>query len=71
MKYRYTLLRIVRWWRSLWAKAGPVIYVTGADPTGEKDSTANIEAAIADAASRGGGVVVLPKGIYKLTRKIP
>ncbi len=49
---------------------GPVLDVTeppyGADPTGEADSTAAIQAAIDDAGAEGGGVVYLPAGTYRI-----
>ncbi|MCT2196848.1 discoidin domain-containing protein [Paenibacillus sp. p3-SID1389] len=38
-----------------------------ADPTGRTDSTRAIQQAIDDAAARGGGVVYLPKGTYRVT----
>ncbi|SMF34276.1 Endopolygalacturonase [Paenibacillus barengoltzii] len=38
-----------------------------ADPTGRTDSTRAIQQAIDDAAERGGGVVYLPKGTYRVT----
>lgn len=47
--------------------SGPVFNVVttyGADPTGSRDTTADIQAAINDAAAAGGGVVFLPAGIY-------
>jgi len=39
----------------------------GADPTGEADSTAAIQAALDAAGEAGGGVVELPAGTYKLS----
>ena len=49
---------------------GPVTDVTkppfSADPSGEKDSTAGIQAALDAAAKAGGGVVFLPEGTYRL-----
>lgn len=49
---------------------GPTLDVTdedyGADPTGEQDSTAAIQKAIDEAAGRGGGVVYLPEGTYRI-----
>ncbi len=48
----------------------PVFDVTapdfGADPTGERDSTAAIQKAIDRAAERGGGIVHLPEGTYRI-----
>ncbi|MDU4695875.1 MAG: glycosyl hydrolase family 28-related protein [Paenibacillus sp.] len=38
-----------------------------ADSTGRKDATLAIQQAIDDAAARGGGVVYLPKGTYRVT----
>lgn len=38
----------------------------GADPTGEQDSTAAIQAAIDAAASSGAGIVSLPEGTFKI-----
>lgn len=37
----------------------------GADPTGVKDATAAIQAALQAASAAGGGVVLLPKGTYR------
>jgi len=49
-------------------KKGPVFDVTqapyAADPTGTKDATAAIQAALDEAARSGGGVVYLPAGTY-------
>jgi hypothetical protein len=45
--------------------AGPEYPVVGADPTGNVDATAAFQAAI-DAASVGGGVVVIPSGLFRL-----
>jgi hypothetical protein len=39
----------------------------GADPTGQKDSTAAIQKAIDDAANAGGGVVPLPAGTFLIS----
>lgn len=39
----------------------------GADATGSEDATALIQKALDDAGQRGGGVVYLPKGTYKVT----
>lgn len=51
--------------------SGPVFNVTGApylaDPTGQQDATAKIQAAINAAGAAGGGVVFLPAGKYKLS----
>jgi hypothetical protein len=41
------------------------VTVTGADPTGESDSTAAIQSAL-DAAAGAGGVVLLPAGLYRV-----
>ncbi|PTX94032.1 hypothetical protein DB345_20960 [Spartobacteria bacterium LR76] len=50
--------------------AGPVIDVTQApyqaDPTGVKDSTSDIQAALDAAADSDGGVVFLPAGAYRI-----
>jgi hypothetical protein len=50
--------------------AGPVIDVTqppySADPDGKENSTAAIQAAIDEAGRRGGGVVFLPEGTYRI-----
>ncbi len=52
--------------------AGPVFDVTeppyGADSTGTVEATAAIQSAIDAAEEAGGGVVYLPKGIYKVRR---
>jgi hypothetical protein len=49
---------------------GPIFNVTqapfGADPSGAKDSTAAIQKAIDAAAEAGGGVVVLPEGLFRI-----
>ncbi len=47
---------------------GPVVSVVeqGADPTGETDSTAAIQAAIDQACLASGGRVVLPAGLYRV-----
>ena len=44
------------------------IHVTthGADPTGEMDSTASIQAALDEAGAAGGGVVWIPAGDYRI-----
>lgn len=51
--------------------AGPVFDVTsgdfGADPSGARDATAAIQAAIDQAGAQGGGVVFLPRGSYRLS----
>lgn len=39
----------------------------GADPSGDTDSTAAIQAAIDDAGSSGGGVVYMPQGTFTIT----
>ncbi len=39
----------------------------GADPTGDTDSTAAIQAAIDDAGINGGGVVYMPEGTFTIT----
>ena len=39
----------------------------GADATGSEDATALIQKALDDAGQRGGGVVYLPKGTYKVS----
>lgn len=50
--------------------SGPVLDVTrppfDADPTGRRDATAAIQAAIDEAGKRGGGVVYLPAGTYRV-----
>src|SRR5690625_1087885 len=50
---------------------GPVLDVTvppyRADPAGERDATAAIQAAIDDAGVAGGGTVHLPAGTYRVT----
>jgi hypothetical protein len=43
---------------------GPVFTVTGADTTGQTDSTAAIQSAVNAAQSAGGGVVFIPGGDY-------
>lgn len=50
---------------------GPVFDVTeyDADPTGGTDSTLAIQAAINAAAAAGGGVVYLPAGEYRISRR--
>ena len=55
--------------RSIPDVAGPVFNVVegyGADPTGQSDATAAIQAAINAAQTAGGGVVFLPAGIYRV-----
>ena len=51
--------------------AGPVYDVTSApylaDPSGERDATAAIQAAINAAGEAGGGVVFLPAGTYRVS----
>ena len=42
----------------------------GADPTGEKDSTAAIQSALSQASSQGGGTVFLPIGRYLVSSSI-
>lgn len=51
------------------AVAGPVFDVTvhGADPSGSRDSTTSIQAAIDAAAAAGGGVVLLPAGTFRVS----
>ena len=54
---------------------GQVVDVTagpfGADPTGKKDSTTAIQAAIDFVGAKGGGTVFLPAGTYNLTFPSP
>lgn len=47
---------------------GPLVDATayGADPSGAADSTAAIQAALDDVGARGGGVVHLPAGTYRV-----
>lgn len=51
--------------------AGPIfnaVTAYGADPTGNRDSTPEIQSAIDAAAAAGGGVVFLPVGTYSVSR---
>jgi hypothetical protein len=43
-----------------------VVAEFGADPTGETDSTATLQAALDDVGASGGGIVYLPPGVYRV-----
>lgn len=51
---------------------GPVFSVLeqGADPTGESDSTEAVQQTIDLASTAGGGIVLLPEGLYRLDEQI-
>lgn len=59
--------------RKPWPQTQFDVVTAGADPTGQRDSTAVLESVLAKAAETGGGVVYFPRGRYRLSAglKIP
>lgn len=63
--HRITVRRPVRWKDTCFN-----VMDFGADPTGTKDSTLAIQAALAKAKTNGGGIVFFPRGRYMVTETL-